>query len=493
MMSPAIIPGAMEPQVRTLADILPLAPELTLVIGAFALLMLDLFLDERRRMLTHVAAIVVLLLAAVLVMTGTGGQGTVMDGMFIRDNMADVLKAVALLVSAMSLGYMWTFLRERGLYKGEVPVLVIFATVGMMLMMSAGNLTMVYLGLELLALSSYALVAIDRDNGLSSEAAMKYFVLGALASGMLLYGMSLVYGATHTLDLAGIHGAAGGLADADRMLLLAGVVFLVVGIAFKFGAAPFHMWLPDTYQGAPTPMTLFIGSAPKLAAFAMAYRLLESGLGPLGDQWHLLLAGLAALSLVIGNVVAIAQANLKRMLAYSTISHVGFLFLGLAAGNAEGYAAAMFYAICYALMSVAAFGAIVILSRQGFEADRIDDFKGLNARNPWMAGLVLCIMASMAGVPPFLGFWAKLAVLRAALQGDLMWLAIVAIVFAVVGAFYYLRVIKVMYFDQPEGEALQPRPGKPLRIMFSINALALLVLGFAWSPIMGWCQQAFVG
>ncbi len=482
---------AMTPQVRTLADVAPLAPELMVILGAFALLMLDLFLDERRRIITQTLAIGVLLAAAALIVTGTGGQGTVMDGMFVRDTAADVLKIVILLTSALSLGYGWTFLRERGLYKGEVPILILFAASGMMLLVSAGNLTTVYLGLELLALSSYALVAIDRDSPLSSEAAMKYFVLGALASGMLLYGMSLVYGASHTLDLGGINVAAGTVEGADRLLLLTGTVFLVVGIAFKFGAAPFHMWLPDTYHGAPTPITLFIGSAPKLAAFGMTYRLLESGVGPLGEQWHLLLAGLAALSLGIGNLLAIAQTNLKRMLAYSTVSHVGFLFLGLAGGTAQGYASAMFYAISYAIMSAAGFGAIVLLSRRGFEADRIDDFKGLNARNPWMAGLVLCIMASLAGVPPFLGFWAKLAVLRAALQGDLLWLAIVAIVFAVIGAYYYLRVIKVMYFDEPAGEPLQVRSNRPLRAMFAVNALALLVLGLAWNPVMDWCQKAF--
>jgi NADH-quinone oxidoreductase subunit N len=491
MIAGLMMQEAIATQARTLADVAPLAPELVVVLGAFALLMLDLFLDERRRIVTHACAIGVLLAAMVMVAMGTGGQGTVMDGMFVRDGVSDVLKATLLLVSATALGYMWSFMRERGLYKGELPVLVLFATAGMMLLVSAGNLAMVYLGLELLALSSYALVAIDRDSPLSSEAAMKYFVLGSLASGMLLYGMSLLYGAAHTLDLAGIHAAIGGMDGDDRVLMLTGMVFLVVGIAFKFGAAPFHMWLPDTYHGAPTPITLFIGSAPKLAAFGMTYRLLDSGLAPAGEQWQLLLGALAALSLAIGNVVAIAQTNLKRMLAYSTVSHVGFLFLGFAGGGAEGYAAAMFYAISYAIMAAAAFGAIVLLSRRGFEADRIDDFKGLNARNPWMAGLVLCIMASLAGVPPFLGFWAKLAVLRAAIEGDMLWLAIVGIVFAVIGAFYYLRVIKVMYFDEPAGEPLHVRPGKPLQVVFSINALALLVLGFAWSPVMAWCQRAF--
>ncbi len=481
----------MTPTMPTASDLLPLLPELVLIGAAFALLMLDLFLDERRRVVTHVLSVATLVIVAAMIAGGIGGQGIVLNGMFIRDIAADVLKLFACVVSALSLVYAWPFLRERGLYKGEVPVLMLFATGGMMLMISAGNLVMVYLGLEMLALCQYALVAIDRDSPLASEAAIKYFVLGALASGMLLYGLSLVYGATGTLDLARIHAAAGDAANPT--LLLTGVVFIVAGIAFKFGAAPFHMWLPDVYHGAPTPITLFIGSAPKLAAFGMAYRLLESGVGPLDEQWRLMIAGLATLSLVIGNLVALMQANLKRMLAYSTISHVGFLFLGLAGGGAEGYAAAMFYAISYAIMSAAAFGVIVLMSSRGFEADRIDDYKGLNARDPWTAGLVLCVMASLAGVPPFLGFWAKLVVLRAALQGDMLWLAIVGIVFAVIGAFYYLRMIKVMYFDEPAGEPMQARDDQSLRVVFGVNALSLLGLGILWNPIMTWCQQAFVG
>ncbi|WP_240099516.1 NADH-quinone oxidoreductase subunit NuoN [Thermomonas flagellata] len=480
----------MTPTMPTPADLLPLLPELLLVGGAFALLLLDLFLPERRRLLTHLLAIVLLLAVGVLVAAGWGGQGTVLAGMFVRDNLADVLKVAIAFVSAAALVYVWPCLRERGLYRGEVSVLVLFAVLGMFLLVSAGSLVMVYLGLELLALSSYALVAIDRDSRIASEAAMKYFVLGALASGMLLYGMSLVYGATGTLDLAAIARIAA--APAQPVMLLTGVAFMVAGIAFKFGAAPFHMWLPDVYQGAPTPITLFIGSAPKLAAFAMAIRLLEVAAGPLGPSWHPLLAGLAALSLVVGNLFGLVQANLKRMLAYSTVSHVGFLFLGLAAGGAAGYAAAMFYAISYAIMAVAAFGAIVLLSRRGFEADRIADFRGLNARDPWTAGLVLCVMASLAGVPPFLGFWAKLAVLRAAVEGGLLWLAIVAILAAVVGAFYYLRVIKAMYFEQAEGEEVaHPRDDRLLRVVFGVNALGLLALGLFWSPLMAWCQQAF--
>ena len=471
------------------SEFLPLIPELVLVGAAFALLMLDLFLNEKQRVVTHLLAVASLVLVAALLVAGTGGQGTVLGGMFIRDNMADVLKIGTCVVSAIALLYGWPFLRERGLYKGEVSVLVLFAVAGMMLLVSAGSLVMVYLGLELLALCSYALVAIDRDSPLASEAAMKYFVLGALASGMLLYGMSLVYGASGSIDLATIAAHAAGAEQ--RTMLLTGMAFMLAGIAFKFGAAPFHMWVPDVYQGAPTPITLFIGSAPKLAAFAMAMRLLEVGMGPLGDHWRPLLAILAALSLVIGNLVALAQTNLKRMLAYSTVSHVGFLFMGLAGGGAIGYAAAMFYALGYTIMATAAFGAIILLSRRGFEADRIEDFKGLNARDPWTAGLVLCVMASLAGVPPFLGFWSKLVVLRAAIEGGMLWLAIVGIVCAVIGAFYYLRVIKAMYFDEPVGEPVVPRADRTLRVVFGVNALALLAFGVFWSPFMAWCQQAF--
>jgi NADH-quinone oxidoreductase subunit N len=471
------------------ADLLPLLPELVLCGAAFALLMLDLFLDDRRRIVTHALSLVALLGVAWMLAAGVGGDGVVLNGMFVRDHMADVLKVAICVVSAVALVYAWPYLRERGLYKGEVPVLMLFATVGMMLLVSAGSLVMVYLGLEMLALCSYALVAIDRDGVRSSEAAMKYFVLGSLASGLLLYGMSLVYGATGTLDLAQIHALAA--SGADRMLLVTGTVFMVAGIAFKFGAAPFHMWLPDTYQGAPTAITIFIGSAPKLAAFAMAYRLLESGLGPLDAQWRLLLAGLAAVSLAAGNLIALVQSNFKRMLAYSTVSHVGFLLVGFAGGGSQGFAAAMFYAISYALMGTAAFGAISLLSGGGREAEEIDDFRGLNARNPWMAGLMLCVMASLAGVPPFLGFWAKLAVLRAALQGGMLWLAIVGIVFAVIGAFYYLRVIKAMYFEEPAGEPVVACRQPAARVVFAANALALLAFGLFWQPLMAWCLQSF--
>jgi NADH-quinone oxidoreductase subunit N len=473
----------------TAADLPPLAPELVLIGSAFALMILDLFVSNRNKIVTHLFSLAALAVVLFMLATGVGGQGEVFHGMFVRDTAADVMKTGIVLLSGLTLVYGWRYLRDRDLFQGEIPVLILFGTAGMMILVSAGSLLMVYLGLELLALCSYALVASNRESGLASEAAMKYIVLGSLASGLLLYGMSLIYGATGSLHLDVIREAIPH--SEERVLLITGAVFMIAGVAFKLGAAPFHMWLPDVYQGAPAPIALFISSAPKLAAFGMAYRLLEMGVGPLSTELQLLIAGLAAVSLVIGNLMAIAQSNLKRMLAFSTVSHIGFLLMGIAGGGSQGYAAALFYALAYAIMSTAAFGAIIALSRAGFEAENIEDFKGLNARNPWMAGLVLCIMASLAGIPPFLGFWTKLAVLGAAVNGGLLWLAILGVLCAVVGCFYYLRVIKVMYFDEPVGEAMPRRNDRVLGVVLGVNALALLALGLAWNPIMVWCQQAF--
>ena len=473
----------------TAADLPPLAPELVLIGSAFALMILDLFVSNRNKIVTHLFSLAALAVVLFMLATGVGGQGEVFHGMFVRDTAADVMKTGIVLLSGLTLVYGWRYLRDRDLFQGEIPVLILFGTAGMMILVSAGSLLMVYLGLELLALCSYALVASNRESGLASEAAMKYIVLGSLASGLLLYGMSLIYGATGSLHLDVIREAIPH--SEERVLLITGAVFMIAGVAFKLGAAPFHMWLPDVYQGAPAPIALFISSAPKLAAFGMAYRLLEMGVGPLSTELQLLIAGLAAVSLVIGNLMAIAQSNLKRMLAFSTVSHIGFLLMGIAGGGSQGYAAALFYALAYAIMSTAAFGAIIALSRAGFEAENIEDFKGLNARNPWMAGLVLCIMASLAGIPPFLGFWTKLAVLGAAVNGGLLWLAILGVLCAVVGCFYYLRVIKVMYFDEPVGEAMPRSNDRVLGVVLGVNPLALLALGLAWNPIMVWCQQAF--
>jgi NADH-quinone oxidoreductase subunit N len=473
-----------------LHDLFLLAPENFLLGATCAILLIDLFLQPAQRAVTHWLALAAVIGSLLLILADVDPATSAFGGTFLHDGIAAVLKVFILGVTAAVFVYARGYLRDRNLFVGEYYLLCLFATLGMMLLVSAGSLVMVYLGLELFALSTYALVAINRDSGVASEAAMKYFVLGALASGLLLYGMSMIYGATHTLDLAAIHRVA--TATDYPNLLAFGIVFLVVGIGFKFGAVPFHMWLPDVYEGSPTAVTIFIGSAPKIAAFGMAYRLLEGGLGGWSPHWSQMLAALAAASLVIGNVVAIAQTNLKRMLAYSTISHVGFLLLGLANSTPAGYAAAAFYAISYAIMTTAAFGAILLLARAGFEAEEIEDFKGLNQRNPWYAFVMLLTMASLAGIPPLFGFFAKLLVLKAALDAGMLWLAMVAVVLAIVGAFYYLRVIKVMYFDAPADSSALPLPRDlPLRWLLSINGAALLVLGVCWGPLIGWCYKAF--
>jgi NADH-quinone oxidoreductase subunit N len=480
----------------TFNDILILLPEFYLVVAACLLLLLDAFMKPAQRPLLHWISIIVLLVAIYLVIVGQPDQAvSAFGGMFVRDDVSEILKVFALGTTALVMVYARPYLIDRKLLSGEFYTLMIFAVIGIMLLVSAGNLVTVYLGLELLSLSSYALVALNRDARLPSEAAIKYFVLGALASGMLLYGMSMVYGAsgmggTPSLDLAQLHDVMA--YTKAPTLLLFGLIFMIVGIGFKLGAAPFHMWIPDVYQGAPTPVTAFIASGSKLAAFGMAYRLLEGGMGDLAQHWQLILAVLAVISLAIGNLVAIVQTNLKRMLAYSTISHMGYLLLGLSAAGPEGYAAAMFYAISYALMSVAAFGVILALSRAGFECEEIADLKGLNQKSPWMAFLMLLAMFSLAGVPPLLGFWAKALVLEAAIHANMLWLAIVGIVFAIIGLYYYLHVIKVMYFDKPaEGSVLTVQQDKPLRVALSLNALSLLALGLYWGPLLGWCRRAF--
>ena len=474
-------------------DLTAILPELILLGATCAILMVDLFLKPTQRDVTHWMSIGVLAATAYFVWRGApeAGQGTsAFNGMFLHDGISVVLKQFILLTSGLSLLYARNYMRDRSLLIGELYLLILFATLGMMLLVSAGSLITAYLGLELLALSSYALVALNRDSSVSAEAAIKYFVLGALASGLLLYGMSMIYGATGTLDLVRISASIGQV-DHPGWLAL-GLVFLVCGIAFKIGAAPFHMWLPDVYHGAPTAVTVFIGSAPKIAAFGLAYRLLEGGMGPLSGQWTLMLAILAVFSLAIGNLFAIAQSNLKRMLAYSTISHVGFMLLGFVGGTPEGYSAAMFYIISYTVTATVAFGMIALLARSGFECEEIDDFKGLNQRSPWYAGVMAIAMFSLAGVPPLFGFFAKLLVLKAAIESGFLWLAIVAIVFAIIGIYYYLRVVKVMYFDTAADSSELPLPTDvPLRWAISLNGLALVVLGLAWGPLIAWCNRAF--
>jgi NADH-quinone oxidoreductase subunit N len=388
--------------------------------------------------------------------------------------------------------YSREYLQANGLLKGEFFILGLFGLLGIMIMISAASLLTLYLGLEVLALSQYTLVAFNRDSAVSAESAMKYFVLGAIASGTLLYGISLLYGVTGTLELTEVAARVGSGSEVSVPVLLA-LAFIIVGIAFKFGAVPFHMWLPDVYQGAPTPVTLFIGSVPKLASFALVWRVLVEGLGGLHDGgWRDMLIVLCVLSLGIGNLVAIAQTNLKRMLAYSTISHVGFIFMGFIAGTEDGLSAAMFYTFAYVLMAAAAFGMIILLSRKGYDAERLEDFKGLNARSPWFALVMLMIMFSMAGVPPFVGFYAKLVVLGSVLDAGLVWLAAVGMLFAVIGAYYYIRVVWYMYFAEPTDTT--PLVAAPdMRIIISANALGLLVLGLFPGGLLDLCARVLGG
>ena len=420
-----------------------------------------------------------------LVTSTVGPPGRVVSlyGQYVADPMGTVLKLFNYATVAVVLLYSRDYLEKRGLFKGEYFVLALFAVLGINVMISAGTLLSMYLGIEILSLALYAMVAFDRDNGVAAESAMKYFVLGAIASGTLLYGISIIYGVTGTFRFdwlaAGL--ASSGVHDVG---LLLGLAFIVVGVAFKFGAVPFHMWLPDVYHGAPTAVTLFVGSAPKIASFALAMRVLAEGLGSLTDAWQDMLVVLSLLSMGIGNLVAIAQTSIKRMLAYSTISHVGFILLGILAGTTEGYQAAMFYTLTYVIMATGSFGVILLLSRRGFEADELEDYKGLNQKSPWFAFVMLVLMFGTAGVPPMVGFWAKVQVISAVLDIGLTWLAVTAVFFSVIGAFYYLRVVKLMYFDAPAGES-RIEAGMGFRWVLSANALLVLALGL----LPGWLLQ----
>ncbi len=475
----------------------PAYPEIFLLVMACVILVADLFVRDENRGITYLltqmtlagCAVVTWVIAAYM---NTGEPVHTFSGMFVGDLMSDVLKLITYFGVMAILVYSRDYISMRGMFRGEFFALVLFATLGMMVMISANHLLTLYLGLELLSLSLYAMVALQRDSGTATEAAMKYFVLGALASGMLLYGMSMIYGATGSLEITRI---ASMIADdgAKNLVLVFGLVFLVAGIGFKLGAVPFHMWLPDVYHGAPTAVTLFIGSVPKLAAFAFVIRLLVQGLGAeeIQSHWQQMLAVMAVLSLIVGNITAIAQTNIKRMLAYSTISHMGFLLIGILAGGLNGYASSMFYVVVYVLMNLGAFGMIMLLSRNGFEADNLDDFKGLNQRSPWYAFLMLLLMFSMAGVPPTVGFYAKFAILQAIVEAGHLWLAVIAVVFSLIGAFYYLRIIKLMYFDAPTDDApIAPRADA--RVLMSINGIAVLAFGIFPQPLMTLCASSIL-
>ncbi len=472
-----------------LPNFVPAIPEMFVLTMACLALVADVSLPERYRTFTYQLVQGTLVAAAIIAIAlYPDAPVRSFNGTFVSDGMSTVLKVFIFIVTFFVFLYSRPYLRDRNLFKGEYYVLGLCAVLGMMVLVSAHSMLTIYLGLELLSLSLYAMVAIHRDSQAACEAAMKYFVLGALASGMLLYGMSMIYGATGTLDLADV-GKAITESQMQNTILVFGLVFVVVGLAFKLGAVPFHMWVPDVYQGAPTSVTVFISTAPKLAAFAMAIRLLVDGLSGLQGDWQQMLIILAVLSMATGNIVAIAQQNIKRMLAYSTIAHVGYLLLGILTGTQAGYAASMFYTIAYAIMSMGAFGMIILLSRAGFEAERLDDFKGLNERSPWFAFVMLIFMFSMAGVPPFLGFWAKWSVLREVVAAGMVWLAVVAVIFSIIGAFYYLRVIRLMYFDKPEESGPVMRD-TDMRLAVSANALAVLALGIYPSGLMAVCVAA---
>ncbi len=464
-------------------------PEAFLLSAACAIIVLDVFLPDRLRHWSYWATQATLAAAAWLIVRTAGPEPVrALNGMVIDDILSDLLRFLTTVSVALTLFYSRGYLEARGLFRGETFVLALTSLLGMLVMIAAGNFVTLYMGLELQALSLYAMVAMHRTSKRASEAAMKYFVLGALASGMLLYGMSMIYGATGSLDLVRVADAVLS-GQGNRVILIFGLVFVVSGIGFKLGAVPYHMWVPDVYDGAPTAVTLLIGTAPKLAAFAFMMRLLAIALSGLELDWQGMLMVLSLLSMILGNLIAIAQSNIKRMLAYSTIANMGFMLMGFLAANLDGYSAAMFYSVAYVLTSLVSFGIVMLLSRAGFEADRIEDFKGLNRRSPWWALMMLLVMFSLAGIPPTIGFYAKFSVIMSAVGAGFTWLAVVAVLTSLVGAFYYLRIVKLMYFDEPVDPVPIVARGDN-RALLSVNGLAILLFGVFPQQLMGWCALA---
>jgi NADH-quinone oxidoreductase subunit N len=472
-----------------LIDYITAAPEMTLLALICAVMIADLFVEDENRGATFWLSLLSLAItAAVLYQTAPVTPTIVFFGAYIADPLSNILKLATIALVGVSFVYARDYLIANDLNRGEYYLLGLFGLLGMMIMMSANSLLTMYLGLETLALSMYALVAIDRHNVTAAESAMKYFVLGAIASGALLYGISWVYGVTGTLqfqEIATVLSADPGL---NNLPLWFGLAFLIVGIAFKFGAVPFHMWLPDVYQGARTPVTVYLASAPKLAAFALLFRILIDGLGGLHETWSTMIMFVGVLSILVGNFVAIVQTNIKRMLGYSTIAHVGFILLAFYTGTIDGYASALFYALTYVVMAAGAFGIIIALSRRGYDAELLSDFKGLNARSPWFALMMLFLMFSMAGVPPFVGFLSKLYVISAVLDVGGTGLAVLMVLASVIGAFYYLKVIWYMYFEEGEDQAvLLATPDT--RVVLSLNSLAVLALGIVPGWLLALCIE----
>jgi len=470
------------------ASLAPAIAEIWLVCAICVLLLIEVFAGVNRRGLTATLTLVALALgAALLVRYGQVPQRTLLfNGTFVADQLGVVLKLAGFLFVAVALLYSRAYLENRNIQRGEYYVLALTALLGIFVLVSANSLVTVYLGVELLALSVYAMVAFDRDSGVSAESAMKYFVLGAIASGTLLYGMSLIYGLTGSLDLGEIAARLHAPLSAGVVL---GLTFIVVAVAFKLGAVPFHMWLPDVYEGAPTSVTLFVSTVPKIGYFALTLRLLAQALAGTEAEWTQMLAALAVLTLIVGNVVAIVQTNLKRMLAYSAIANVGFIVLGFVSGTPGGYAAALYYTLQYVLVVLGAFGVILLVSAKGFEADRLDDYKGLHQRDPLLAAAMLALMFSLAGVPPFIGFWAKLRIFQALWETHHLWLVVLAAAMSVVGAYYYLRVIKLMYFDEPAGEHPAAAREVGVRFALGVNAAAVLALGLLPEPLLDLCAR----
>ncbi|KJH67455.1 NADH-quinone oxidoreductase subunit NuoN [Chromobacterium violaceum] len=470
-------------------NLIPAMPELFLIGALLVVLMLDLFIPDEKRCVTYGLTLLTLVgAAAAQVCTFTPYPVTTFSGMFVADPLAALVKLAMYGVTAIVLVYSRQYTADRGLFKGEYFSLSLFALLGMNLMVSASHFLTLYMGLELLSLALYSLIALQRDSVPATESAMKYFVLGALASGLLLYGISMIYGATGSLELAAVAKSIKSH-SANGVLLIFGLVFIVAGLSFKLGAVPFHMWVPDVYQGSPTSVTLMVGAAPKLAAFVFVLRILAQGLDALAGEWQGMLVIVAVLSMAIGNITAIVQTNIKRMLAYSTISHMGFLLLGVLAGTKQGYSAALFYAVVYVAMSMVGFGIILALSRKGFECEKIDDLKGLNSRNSWYAFLMLLAMFSMAGIPPLAGFYAKFAVVQAVVQIGMIKLAVFSVLMSVIGAFYYLRVVKAIYFDDVQDSApIAVRAD--MKLVLSLNALALLAVGILPQSLLELCAQA---
>ena len=465
------------------------APEMTLLGAICVVLLADLFIDDDKRIITFgiaLAALAVTLWA--LVATAPDGRIVIFDGSYVSDPLSQVLKIAATGFVAVSFIYSRDFLVANGLHKGEFYLLGLFGLLGMLIMISSNSLLTMYLGLEMLALSQYALVALDRNNVTSAESAMKYFILGAIASGGLLYGISWVYGVTGSLEFDEIAAAVTADPSLNSLPLWFGLAFLIVGIGFKFGAVPFHMWLPDVYQGARSPITLYIASAPKFAALALTLRILVDGLGVLHDTWADMIMVIAVLSILVGNIIAIAQTNIKRMLGYSTIGHVGFILLAVFCGTAEGYAAALFYTLTYVVAAAGAFGMVILLSRRGYEAENLTDFKGLNARSPWFALVMMFLMLSLAGIPPFIGFFGKLNAISAVLDVGYVALAVLMVMASVIGAYYYLRVIWYMYFEEAEDKAVL-QSSADARVVMSLNGIAVLALGIAPGWLWALCQQ----